>query len=436
LSELDPDLNAAPSTFDMLDYQPVYWLINGEAYDDTDAIPVVAGDQLLIRYLNPSFTHHTMQLLGLRQRVIARDGNLLASATTLLAFDAVAETIPAGQTTDVLVGIPAGATIGDTYGLYNRQLHLTNGLLGAPNHYIPGGGMMTFLTVAGAPPPPTATFTPTPTDTALPDVTPTDTDTPTDTPTDTDTPTPTDTPTDTDTPAPGPTDTPTPTDTALPDVTPTDTDTPAPGPTDTPTPTDTNTPVPAPTDTPTTPPSGPTTLTLQVGASANDVNEDGANYSSTGSTVWLGTGAAASASYTGLRFTNVTIPPGATITSAYLEVRSDSMQWIPVNMNLAAEAVSDSPAFSTGNRPSQRTLTGAQVSHSSNVQWLAGTWYSLNDISSVIQEVVDQGGWTSGNSLSIIVRGTGGPNGRKFVTSYTSGAPANAPRLVITYTVP
>jgi hypothetical protein len=102
---------------------------------------------------------------------------------------------------------------------------------------------------------------------------------------------------------------------------------------------------------------------------------------------------------------------------------------------MAADDAGDSATFSTGNLPSQRALTSQTVSHSSNVQWLANTWYSLDEIAGVVQEVVARADWQSGNSLSLILQGTGSAFGRKFVTSF-DGSPANAPRLVITYTVP
>ena len=50
----------------------------------------------------------------------------------------------------------------------------------------------------------------------------------------------------------------------------------------------------------------------------------------TSATVWLGNAASTTSSYTGLRFTNVTVPPGATITAAHLEVYSSQDQWISI----------------------------------------------------------------------------------------------------------
>jgi hypothetical protein len=81
-----------------------------------------------------------MTMLGRDTHVVARDAYPLADP-----LDVVAQTIPAGATADGIVTIPASATAGDGYPLYNRQLHLTNGAPGATGHA--PGGMLTFIRV-------------------------------------------------------------------------------------------------------------------------------------------------------------------------------------------------------------------------------------------------------------------------------------------------
>lgn len=141
LSAIDPEFNAGPDGFDMRQYRPTYWLINGKAYPDTGVIHT--GDsanprRVLLRYVNAGHDNTTMTLLGVAEHVIARDAHVL-----LNPFDANAETIPAGETEDVIVTVPAGSTpsgLTNGFPLYNRQLHLGNGSpSSAP------GGMMTFI---------------------------------------------------------------------------------------------------------------------------------------------------------------------------------------------------------------------------------------------------------------------------------------------------
>jgi FtsP/CotA-like multicopper oxidase with cupredoxin domain len=141
LSEVDPDLNAAPDTFDMNAWKPKYWLINGKAYPDTASIGVAAGQRLLLRYANAGTDNHTMMLLGLHERLIGRDDFAIADP-----FDVVSQTFSSGQTADAIVEIPAGAS-GQMYPLYNRNLDLRNGPFGGPGS-TDQGGMMLFINVS------------------------------------------------------------------------------------------------------------------------------------------------------------------------------------------------------------------------------------------------------------------------------------------------
>lgn len=139
LSAIDPKFNAAPETYDMHAYRATFWLINGKAYPDTAPITAAAGQRLLLRYLNAGYDNTSMQLLGLREQVVAKDANLLTNP-----FNADTETVPAGGTEDAIVTVPAGSPPSASgYALFNRQLHLTNGPLTGPT---PGpGGMLTFI---------------------------------------------------------------------------------------------------------------------------------------------------------------------------------------------------------------------------------------------------------------------------------------------------
>ncbi len=77
-----------------------------------------------------------MTLLGRAPAVIAKD----AFPTAANAYDAVAETIPAGSTLDAIVTL-TGVAGGPRCPLYNRQLDVTN------DGAYPGG-MLTFLNVS------------------------------------------------------------------------------------------------------------------------------------------------------------------------------------------------------------------------------------------------------------------------------------------------
>ncbi len=135
LSEIDPALNnrANKTTFDMRNYAPKYFLINGKAYPDTAAIDMEpgGGNKLLLRYVNAGARHHSMGTLGLRQNFIAKDGAQLPTA----ADSVTAETLAAGQTGDALISVPAAGR----FAVYDASLDLRNSSAAG------FGGMLTFV---------------------------------------------------------------------------------------------------------------------------------------------------------------------------------------------------------------------------------------------------------------------------------------------------
>jgi hypothetical protein len=138
----------------------------------------------------------------------------------------------------------------------------------------------------------------------------------------------------------------------------------------------------------------------------------------------------------GMRFSGVAIPPGATITKAYIQFKVDETNNIdPSLLQISGEKVTNATTFvnSTYNI-SNRLLTGTSAS----VDWSPNPWTTkgvqgpdqqTSDITPVIQEIVDQTGWTAGNSLVIII--TGG--GKRVAESY-NGDQAGAPLLHVEYT--
>jgi FtsP/CotA-like multicopper oxidase with cupredoxin domain len=143
LGQVDPNFNAAPDTFNMNDYLATYWLINGKAYSETapgPGIKATAGQRVLLRYLNAGDDNTSMSLLGMHQRVLARDANLLNNP-----FSAVAETLPAGGTEDAIATVPSFAAPNPNgFPLFNRNMHVANGST-ASNSYGTPGGMLTFI---------------------------------------------------------------------------------------------------------------------------------------------------------------------------------------------------------------------------------------------------------------------------------------------------
>jgi hypothetical protein len=134
----------------------------------------------------------------------------------------------------------------------------------------------------------------------------------------------------------------------------------------------------------------------------------------------------------GMRFTGVNIPPGASIQNAYIQFQADETGSDATSLTIYAEAVDNATTFvdATGNI-TNRTTTSASVAWSP-VPWTtvgqAGPDEQTSDIATVIQEIVNRPGWSSGNALAIIITGTGKRTAESF-----NGVSSAAPRLHVEY---
>jgi hypothetical protein len=138
----------------------------------------------------------------------------------------------------------------------------------------------------------------------------------------------------------------------------------------------------------------------------------------------------------GLRFTALNIPPGATITNAYLTFGAIAADAPNTNngvtsLTIRAEAADNPVTFTTSSyNISNRPLTSTSVAWSPGA-WTSGTAYNSPNLASIVQEIVNRPGWAGGNSMAFIITGTGS----RSADSYNGNA-ANAPKLVVTYTTP
>src|SRR5690348_947781 len=132
----------------------------------------------------------------------------------------------------------------------------------------------------------------------------------------------------------------------------------------------------------------------------------------------------------GVRFTGIDIPPGATITSAYLQFCADETNHVPTSLLVQGEASDDAEGFADVlHNISSRTTTEASAS------WEPDHWSTVGeanlaertpDLSAVVQEIVARAGWSAGNDLAFIISGTGQRAAESF-----EGATGRAPVLHI-----
>jgi len=139
----------------------------------------------------------------------------------------------------------------------------------------------------------------------------------------------------------------------------------------------------------------------------------------------------------GLRFNNIAVPQGAVITGAYVQFHVDEIDVPgdnrPGTRFLRGEAVDNAATFSdTAFDIASRPTTSAEASWDWP-EWLTedeeGPDQRTSDIAAVIQEIVDRPGWSAGNSLALIISGSGENTAESF-----DGEADAAPLLHIEFT--
>ncbi|NNE35100.1 MAG: S8 family serine peptidase, partial [Rhodothermales bacterium] len=113
----------------------------------------------------------------------------------------------------------------------------------------------------------------------------------------------------------------------------------------------------------------------------------------------------------GLRFTNLDIPQGATITNAYIQFKVDETNSGTTSVTFRGHDTGNATAFTTSDyNLSNRSMTGAST------QWLIEPWNSVGatgsdqrtpNLSGIVQEIVSRGDWYAGNAMAFFVSGSG-----------------------------
>jgi len=125
----------------------------------------------------------------------------------------------------------------------------------------------------------------------------------------------------------------------------------------------------------------------------------------------------------GFRFPNVTLPQGAQIAEAYLEFTVDGPYTDELTVIFYGEASGNAQPFSFYSRPENRPLTQASATWHipASDRWELGQTRTSPDLTAIVQEIVNQPHWASGNALAIIVKNAApasGPNRHRRVIGY------------------
>lgn len=141
--------------------------------------------------------------------------------------------------------------------------------------------------------------------------------------------------------------------------------------------------------------------------------------------------------YVGLRFRNVDIPKTANIITSYIQFtdKETNVNLTACNLIISGEASDSSSTYAnTVSNISSRTKT------ITTVNWQPAIWNITGDqstnqrtpqLTGIINEIITRSGWQSGNSIAMIITGTG----TRTAWSYDGSTASNA-LLYIEYTLP
>jgi len=172
----------------------------------------------------------------------------------------------------------------------------------------------------------------------------------------------------------------------------------------------------------------PTTLTYSISSSNDDAEEgeDGTiNLTSTDIELIYDAGNQT----VGLRFNGVNVPGDANIQSAKIVFKADESDTAPTTIIIQGELTGNSLAFnSTDGNITSRNRTATSTVWSDVEEWTSPNIYSSVFITDIIDEIIQQGTWNPGNSMSFIISGSGKRVAEAFDKS--SSTPA---QLIIEY---
>jgi secreted PhoX family phosphatase len=189
------------------------------------------------------------------------------------------------------------------------------------------------------------------------------------------------------------------------------------------------------------------TITVQIGTASDDLEEWIAGPGQTkvvgsmdagSSDLELGTEAANNADpqVVGVRFTGIAIPKGALITKAYLQFQVDATNknTDPCNIWIKAQDSDNPLTFETTpfNITSRSYLKDSIFWGIPTASWSTvgqnGADQRSTNIASLVQQLIDRAGWTSGNSMVFTLQGTGLRESESY-----DGLPAGAAKLIVEF---
>ena len=166
----------------------------------------------------------------------------------------------------------------------------------------------------------------------------------------------------------------------------------------------------------------------QVSSQRNNAEESADGYQNTGNEL---TFRDSSNEYIGVRFRNLNIPQGATITNAYLEFTAyQSLSDANSSMAISGVNEADPRRFDPRARYQLRDKPKTTPVIWSNIEpWTRNNDYQSPPVTPIVQQIVNRGDWVAGNDMMFIMSDF---TGRRGAYTY-NGRPSDSARLIVEF---
>ena len=147
-----------------------------------------------------------------------------------------------------------------------------------------------------------------------------------------------------------------------------------------------------------------------VGSGGDDVEEQPDGYLYASSSDLELTTDEGTAQTIGLRFTPIDIPTGATITNAWIQFTVDETSTSPAALTVTGIAQPNPPPFSGSFNVTNRPTTTATI------EWTPPPWTTITaagpdqrtpNLTPIIEQIITQPTWSTGNAVALTITGTG-----------------------------
>jgi hypothetical protein len=171
---------------------------------------------------------------------------------------------------------------------------------------------------------------------------------------------------------------------------------------------------------------------IRVASGGDDAEEVSGQVKPARTAIRLGGGAGGMAAF---RFTGAVIPNRARILSAKLKLYGKGFETQPIAIRyLGEKAASSAPLPQSGTGLLTARAKTSSVVDDSPAAWTTKSFNASPALTAILQEIIDQPGWTSGNSLTLFVADNGSPAGSyRQVAAFESGGEATAAILTVSY---